>query len=261
MLPAVPDRSERAARAAERRELTRARTAAGRDAGWRRRWRMLRRGVGKRLLDWFAPPLLRLLARTWRIEHRGDAGLRAMCGDTPLVIVLWHGRMLAAMPIWPHRGRGHAVLVSPSDDGGLVTRALAKFGYRVVRGSTSRGGARAMRELAAALHDGASVVLTPDGPRGPRFAMNSGAAWLSRDRGRPIVTLAVAVDRAWRLRSWDRFTIPKPFARLLVTYGDPLPVPPDCDDDRLEALVGTLRERLLAAERAGFAALGVPDDL
>ncbi len=261
MLRPVSGREQRAERAAERRQLAAGRAAAGRDAGWRRRWRTLRRGIGQRLLDWFAPTLLRLLARTWRVQHRGAAGLQAMCSDAPLVIVLWHGRMLAAMPIWPHRGRGHAVLVSPSDDGALVTRALAKFGYRVVRGSASRGGARALRELAAALDRGASIVLTPDGPRGPRHTMNSGGAWLARDGGRPIVTLAIAVDRAWRLRSWDRFTIPKPFARLLVTYGDPRPVPPGCSDQDLEVIAGQLRQALLDGERDGFATLGAAGDL
>ncbi|MCB9887455.1 MAG: lysophospholipid acyltransferase family protein [Planctomycetes bacterium] len=255
-------REQRIERAAGRRQLAAERAAAAsRDAGWRRRWRMLRRGVGKRLLDWLGPLLLRLLARTWRVQHRGAAGLQAMQGEAPLVIVLWHGRMLAAMPIRPHKGRGHAVLVSPSDDGALVTRALAKFGYRVVRGSASRGGARALRDLAAALDGGASIVLTPDGPRGPRHTMNSGGAWLARDGGRPIVTLAIAVDRAWRLRSWDRFTIPKPFARLVVTYGAPRQVPRGCSDDDLEGIAAEVRDELLGAERDGFAALGVAADL
>lgn len=253
-------RTERHARAAERRERTAARTAAGRDAGWRRNLRRLRRGIGKRLLDWFAPTLLRLLARTWRVQLHGDAGLAAMRGDAPLVIVVWHGRMLATMPIAPHKSRGFGVLVSPSDDGSLVTRALARFGYTVIRGSTSRGGTRALRELGDALRSGRAVVLTPDGPRGPRHAMNSGGAWLARDTGCALLTVAVSVDRAWRLRSWDRFTIPKPFAQLRIDYGEPRHVRADASDAELEQLAGALQRELVHAERAGFAALGVADD-
>jgi hypothetical protein len=153
------------------------------------------------------------------------------------------------------------VLVSPSDDGSLATRALQRFRYRVVRGSLSRAGARALREMAALLTGGGQLVVTPDGPRGPRHSMNVGIAWLARATGAPILAVGIAVDRAWRLRSWDRFTIPKPFARLRVDYADPVQVPTDASDADLEALAANLREQLRNSESVAFHALGVADDL
>lgn len=254
------DPCPRRARSEQRRQRTEERHAAGRNAPWRSRFRKVRRAVGNLFVGWFAPLLVRLFAWTWRIERRGDPGLTALRSGAPCVIVLWHGRMLVAMPLWPHRHRGIGVLVSPSDDGSLVTKALTRFGYTVVRGSSSRGGASALRDLDSALRGGRPVVLTPDGPRGPRHSVNAGPAWLARSTGAPIVTVSIAVDRAWRLRSWDRFTIPKPFARLLLTYGGPVTVPPDRDDASLERLALQLRDEMVASELAGFAALGVPDD-
>ena len=115
-----------------------------------------------------------------------------------------------------------------------------------------------MNELLAG---GGQLVVTPDGPRGPRHTMNSGAAWLARATGAPILPVGVAVSRAWRLHSWDRFTIPKPFARLVVCYGDPVTVAADAADAALEEVAQQLRTTLLADERAGFAQLRVADDL
>lgn len=238
-----------------------AREAKGRNRPGLARWRRWRRRLGGLLLDLCAPTLLRLLAMTWRVQRHGAAGLDLLRSGDAWLLALWHGRMLAAMPLRHHRGRGIQVLVSPSDDGGLATKALRSFGYRVVRGSLSRGGARALRAMRAAVDAGDQLVLTPDGPRGPRHSMNIGVAWLARATGAPMLPLGLACDRAWRLRSWDRFVIPKPFARLAVVHGDPLPVPRDCPDERLEALAATLRDRLLAAELEAFRLLGVADDL
>jgi lysophospholipid acyltransferase (LPLAT)-like uncharacterized protein len=253
--------SERRARQAERRQRDAAREAAGRNTPRLARWRRLRRAVGKSLLAWLAPSLLRALAATWRVDVVAGPGLDLQRSDARWVLALWHGRMLAALPLRGHRARGITVLVSPSDDGGLADLALRRFGYRVLRGSTSRSGARALRAMDDALAAGGQLVLTPDGPRGPRHAMNAGVAWLARARQAPILPLCVAVDRAWRLRSWDRFVIPKPFARVVIAYGDPLHMPGDADDAQMEALGAALRSALLAGERAAFARLGVADDL
>ncbi len=249
----------------QRREAV-ARRAAERDATGRNttalaRWRRFRRRTGDVLLTLLAPTLLRLLACTWRVRRTGDAGLPLFRSEQPWLVTLWHGRMLCLMPLRWHRCRGLQVLVSPSDDGGLATRALRNFGYGVIRGSLSRGGARAMREMAAALQAGRQLVVTPDGPRGPRHTMNTGVPWLARATGVPILSISVACDRAWHLRSWDRFTIPKPFARLVVHYGEPLQVAADTDDAGLERIGERLRAQLLAGEREAFVRLGVADDL
>ncbi|MGE0143998.1 MAG: lysophospholipid acyltransferase family protein [Planctomycetota bacterium] len=211
-----------------------------------------------RLAAWLAPWLVRALAKSWRIEWRGREDYSELRRRGPVILVLWHGRML--MGAATHRGHGYSVLVSPSGDGEIAVRVLARLDFRAFRGSASRGGARALRELAGEVVAGRSVGLTPDGPRGPRHAFNAGAAWLARATGAPIVAVAFATDRARRLRSWDRFTIPKFRARVRVEYLAPVRVPPTASDAELERCSASLRDRLIAVERGAFAALGVADD-
>lgn len=254
MDPRVLRRERAAARAAERD----ARTAAGRNRPRLQRWRRLRRAAGSWLLATLAPWLVRLLACTWRITCSGDAGCTLQRSGSPWLVAMWHGSMLTLMPLRHHRGRGIGVLVSPSDDGALAAVALRHFRYRIVRGSLSRGGASALRSMQDLLAHGGQLVLTPDGPRGPRHTMNVGVAWLARGTGAPILPVGCAVDRAWRLRSWDQFTIPKPFARLHVHYGEPVLVDAAVGDDELEQLAESLRTRLLAAEQQAAARLANP---
>ncbi|MCU0866290.1 MAG: lysophospholipid acyltransferase family protein [Planctomycetes bacterium] len=236
-----------------------ARDAAGRNAPQLARRRRWRRRVGAWLLTLLGPWLVRALAATWRVQQRGP-GFALLRSDRPWLVAMWHGGMLALMPLRHHRRRRIGVLVSPSDDGSLALQALASFGYRVVRGSLSRGGAEALRTMQHWLQDGGQLVLTPDGPRGPRCTMNSGVAWLARGSGAPILPVSITVDRAWRLRSWDRFMIPKPFARVVVDYLEPVPVPTTTDDATLEPIGGEVRRALLQQHRAAAAELGTPAD-
>lgn len=251
-------RSHRHQRAHEREQINASRRDRGREASWRRRFRDLRRRTLTKLASWLAPWLVRGLARSWRIEWRGHEDYTELRGRGPVILVLWHGRML--MGAATHRDQGYSVLVSPSGDGEIALRVLARLDFRAFRGSASRGGARALRELTKQVAAGRSVGLTPDGPRGPRHSFNAGAAWLARATGRPIVAVAFATDRARRLRSWDRFTIPRFRARVHVEYLAPVHVPPTASDAELERVSATLRARLIDAERAAFAALGVADD-
>jgi lysophospholipid acyltransferase (LPLAT)-like uncharacterized protein len=244
--------------AVQRRQVTADRTRAGRDAPWRRRWRILRRRAGGLLLPLAAPPLLRALSATWRVRRLGQDRLDAVRSGPGFLASLWHGRMLPALAL--HRGHGLHVLVSPSDDGGLVSGLLRRFGYHVLRGSTSKGGVQAMRAMRGLVRGGAGVVITPDGPRGPLHAMNVGLAWLSRETGMPILPTGLGCDRAWRLRSWDRFLIPKPRARVVVAYGEPCTVPPDASDADLDRVTEQVRAQMLALEEAAFRELGVPRD-
>ncbi|HEX5052408.1 MAG TPA: lysophospholipid acyltransferase family protein [Planctomycetota bacterium] len=237
------------------------RTRRGRNSAGLARWRRFRRRVGSLVLDLLAPVTLRLLALTWRVQREGAAGRALLASSSPWIVAMWHGRMVTLMPLSLHKDRDIHVLVSPSDDGGLATKALRKFRFRAIRGSLSHRGARALREMTDSLRGGEQLVVTPDGPRGPRHSMNVGIAWLARATGAPILPVGVACSRAWHLRSWDRFTIPKPFARLAVLYGDPVRVEPDAADSALELVATSLRERLLALERAGFAVLATDDDL
>jgi lysophospholipid acyltransferase (LPLAT)-like uncharacterized protein len=253
----------RGLRQARRQEIARRaaqRTAAGRNTEALVRWRRCRRRVGNWLLALLAPALLRLLAVTWRVQRRGGPGWQLLTSDQPWLVAMWHGRMLVGLPMAKHRSRNIGVLVSPSDDGNLATRALRSFGFVPIRGSLSRGGARALREMTDTLRAGRQLVVTPDGPRGPRHSMNVGLHWLARKTGAPILPVGFACDRAWRLRSWDRFTIPKPFARIIVSYGDPQPIAATASDDELEILAAQLRTRLIALEREAFETLGTAPD-
>lgn len=259
MLRLLDAREQRRARKELVSERAAQREAAGRNTKRLTRFRRLRRRIGGALVPWLAPRLLRLMARTWRLERTGP-GRELFDSTQPWITTLWHGRMLAMMPLEGHVGRNIGVLVSPSDDGGLAKTALQKFRCQVVRGSLSRRGATAMREMLELLQSGGQLVLTPDGPRGPRHSVNSGAAWLARATGAPIVPLSVGVNRAWRLRSWDRMCIPKPFARVTVHYGDPIHIAQAVSDDELERISAAMRDQMIAAERAAFEALRVTPD-
>ncbi|HKK93300.1 MAG TPA: lysophospholipid acyltransferase family protein, partial [Longimicrobiales bacterium] len=122
-------------------------------------------------------------------------------------------------------------------------RVLQRLGYGTARGSSTRGGVRALRELLRAGRSGRVLAVTPDGPQGPREVMKTGPLVLAGRSGVPIIPIGVGMSRAWRLSSWDRFSIPRPFSRVHIRYGDPVHVPPDLDEAGMEAL----RERVQAA--------------
>jgi lysophospholipid acyltransferase (LPLAT)-like uncharacterized protein len=186
---------------------------------------MARDERGARRIRWIVAlggVMLRALGRTWRIQEVNAAPVReARRQRRPLVFAFWHGQMLPLL--WHHRSQGVTVLVSEHGDGEIVTRIAHALGYRTVRGSTTRGAGRALLGMVRAVADGSDAAFTPDGPRGPAETFSPGALIVSQRTGAPIVPVAATVSRAWRLRSWDRFVIPKPFARVVVTYGAPTP--------------------------------------
>jgi lysophospholipid acyltransferase (LPLAT)-like uncharacterized protein len=187
---------------------------------------------------------LRLLARTLRIRREEAAVTALWQAGTPVIYAIWHARVL--LPPYLYRRRRLSVLASRSRDGEAVTRLVARFGLEAVRGSSSRGGAEALRLLARALARGREAVVVPDGPRGPRETVKAGVVTLARLSGAPIVPLAVGASAEWRLPSWDEFRIPKPFARCVVRFGEPIPVPRDLDRAAEEAA----RKEVEAALRA-----------
>jgi lysophospholipid acyltransferase (LPLAT)-like uncharacterized protein len=123
--------------------------------------------------------------------------------------------------LYQHRGEGVAVLISEHRDGELIAGIAQRLGFRSVRGSTSRGASRALVGLARTLGEGHDVAITPDGPRGPARSFAPGAIIAAHRSEAPILACGVFVRRAWRLRSWDRFCIPKPFARVIIAYVGP----------------------------------------
>lgn len=166
--------------------------------------------------------LIRTLARTWRIRAIGRESFDAnRAAGKGAIFTFWHGQML---PLVAEHHRPTTVLISDHKDGEIITQIVSGFGCRAVRGSSSKGAARALLQLSRTLNEGNDIAITPDGPRGPRHSFAPGAVVLSQRTGSPIVLLASYARRVWKLNTWDGFEIPKPFARVTVAYGEPFVV-------------------------------------
>jgi lysophospholipid acyltransferase (LPLAT)-like uncharacterized protein len=164
--------------------------------------------------------LVGLLARSWRIRVRNAEGWQRLRAEKkPWVFALWHSTLLPAA--YRHSNENIAVLVSQHRDGELIARVLAAWGNTTVRGSTTRGGSRALLAMIKELEQGVVVAVTPDGPRGPALKFQGGALIAAQRANVPVVPILVHADRAWRLASWDGFLVPKFFARVTFAYGDP----------------------------------------
>lgn len=167
--------------------------------------------------------VMKLLARTWRIRVVGYEGTRdARRKGEPLIFALWHGELFPLL--WQHRDEGAKVLISEHRDGEIVARAALALGFGTVRGSTTRGGGRALLEMVRVLKEGGEIAVTPDGPKGPAHRYAPGVLVVAQRSGVPIVCVGLHASRGWRLNSWDRFLIPKPFARITVAYSAPTQV-------------------------------------
>lgn len=190
--------------------------------------------------------LIRLLAWTWRYRVRGDDDLqRLRSTKRPVIFALWHGQMLPLL-YW-HRDEGVTVLISEHGDGEIIARIARHFGFRTIRGSTSRGAARALLELVREVQNGSELAITPDGPRGPAKTFAPGTVIVAQRSGAPIIPAVVHVPFSWRLGSWDRFIVPKPFARITVSYGEAIEI----DSASAREATGSaerVREAMLAAE-------------
>jgi len=167
--------------------------------------------------------VLRVLGHTWRIRTiNRESWQKLRRTKRGFIFSLWHGQLLPLL--WHHRGEGVIVLISEHKDGEVVARAATSLGFGLIRGSTSRGGGRALISITRQLEAGREVAITPDGPKGPSQKFAPGALVAAQRSDSFIVPIGVTADRAWRLRSWDRFMIPKPFARVTIAYGDPTKV-------------------------------------
>ena len=135
------------------------------------------------------------------------------------------------------------ILISDHRDGELITQVVRRLGFGVVRGSTTRGGARALRQMTQRMNRG-NLCVTPDGPKGPRRHVHQGMIYLASRTGLPIVGAGMAFRRAWRARSWDRFAVPRPFSAAACVTPEPVTVPPDADRDTLEACRQEVERRM-----------------
>jgi lysophospholipid acyltransferase (LPLAT)-like uncharacterized protein len=190
----------------------------------------------------FGLGLLHVIGRTWRYRVKNAEALaKARASGRGFVFSLWHGHLLPLL--WHHRDEGVVVLISEHKDGEMVARAATSLGFGLIRGSTTRGAGRALISMVRALESGVEIAITPDGPRGPARKFAPGALVAAQRSGSLILPVAMAADRAWRLKSWDGFLIPKPFARVTVAYADPEKV--DAADPRAAANQGGRFETLM----------------
>jgi lysophospholipid acyltransferase (LPLAT)-like uncharacterized protein len=170
-----------------------------------------------------ASPLIGGLGRTmsWKVE--GEEHYRAVvAAGRPPILVFWHGRVLTAT--YHFRHRKIVVIISQNFDGEWIAGVIRRFGFGTARGSTSRGGARALVQMRKDLAQGRPVGFALDGPRGPARVAQPGAVFLAGATGAPILPFHIEVDRAWTMGSWDRTQIPKPFSTAAVVIGEPLTV-------------------------------------
>lgn len=175
-----------------------------------------------RVAIWLGGWALKTLGATWRVTIHGRDALNAHhASNHNIVLILWHGQIL---PCTYAHSIPSAVLISEHRDGEILAGILRMLGHTAIRGSTSRGGARALLEAVAVSRSGRDVAMTPDGPRGPRHSFAAGALVVAFRSGAPIVSIVAHTDRLWRLRSWDAFEIPKPFARVTIVYSALQPV-------------------------------------
>ncbi len=199
-----------------------------------------------------APPLvallLRLLHATLRYEQIAeDGGHRDRPGEAG-VWCFWH-RCLLPAACWFHGRPCTTLLISASFDGELIARTIERMGYETVRGSSSRAGASGLRALARAVRAGAAAVIPGDGPRGPRYMLKPGIAKLAMIAKLPVYCFYFLPERAWVLRSWDALLIPKPFSRVVLIWGRPVPAPASSAEEepaRLAVEATLERLRLLA---------------
>jgi lysophospholipid acyltransferase (LPLAT)-like uncharacterized protein len=214
----------------------------------------LARSSRRTLTDWltlnvalpFATVALRLLGLTLRRRRTYHARCSDLESGGHCVFALWHCdvpvMMLEIRRFLPH-GSVH-IMASRSRDGELAARFVETLGATTARGSSSRGGSTALREMARRMTESDFAAFPVDGPRGPRFEAKIGAVALAAYAGLPVVPCAAHAPGAWRARSWDRTEFPYPFSRVAITYGEPIDVPADADRETLERLRGELERRL-----------------
>ncbi len=212
------------------------------------------RNVWIRLAAFLGSTVIRLLGFSWRIRFIGEEHLERARMHYPVVIfAFWHGRLLPLS--FTHRNQSIQVLASEHRDGEMMGRTIRLLGFGHVRGSSTRGGARAIRELVAKLDEGHDLGITVDGPKGPKFVVKPGPSEIAKLSGAPLIPITTSSTRRWTFGSWDAFEVPKPFARVWVRYGKPVIVPPSADDEMLEEKRRLLEETLLEITRANDEAI------
>ncbi|MEE9347868.1 MAG: lysophospholipid acyltransferase family protein [Robiginitomaculum sp.] len=198
----------------------------------------------------------------WAIEGENHiAPLRA--GGGGLILCVWHGRFFLSNSGWHKGDQPASVLVSKSNDGSIITAAAQKLGLGVIRGSGARegnskdrGGAGALREMVRHLRAKGCMVITPDGPRGPRMRAGLGPLSLAKMTGAPIVPYALSTRNRKLMKSWDRFMFPFPFGRGAIVWGEPIYIPRKANPDEMETLRAQLESAMIAVTNRADALTG-----
>jgi len=178
-------------------------------------------------------PLIAALGRTWRYTVEGfEAYDRIIAAGQRPIVAFWHGRILPGMMVF--RDRGIIVMTSENFDGEWIARIITRFGFGAARGSSSRGGVKALVQMKRLMQQGHPTAFTLDGPRGPAECAQPGALWLARATGNPLLPFHAEAASAWHANSWDRTQVPKPFARIGLAVGPPFFVDAHLDDAGLE---------------------------
>lgn len=198
--------------------------------------------AGGRLGGW----LIRLLGMTLRREVVGPAE-RINDSDGPVIHVLWHNRIMVSPYLWRkmYPKREVVVLTSASKDGAALAAAVRVFRVGAVHGSSSRRGAAALVALRRAAQAGKDLVVTPDGPRGPRYHLQPGVVKLAQTTGLPVVVMRIEHQSHWTLKSWDRFQIPKPFSKVRVVLEEPKVFPREMNEEEFEEARLSLEKSLM----------------
>lgn len=190
------------------------------------------------LLAGIAVAILRLLFCTIRLKVDDDSVIKDDTSGKSIILCFWHNRILGItvsfLRRYPKRRKGVTVLTSPSKDGEILAQIMAGFRMGAIRGSSSRRGSQAMRELVRAVDQGIDIAVTPDGPRGPCYKLGPGVVFLAQTTGTRILPLHAKFSRCVRLKSWDRFIIPLPFSTISIKVGEPISVPSELTAEEFE---------------------------
>jgi hypothetical protein len=211
-------------------------------------WRSSRsRRLQAKLIAMVGYRLVSMLGSTlrWKTDGLEHFDRIVRDGHQP-IMAFWHGRILPAT--YYFRRRGIVVITSENFDGEWIAGIIERFGYGTARGSTSRGGRRALLQLKRDLAEGRPAGFTLDGPRGPARVAQPGAVWLAKASGNPVLPFHLEANRYWTVNSWDRTQIPKPFATVAIAMGEPFTVSENADDAAVEAARQALEQQLVRLE-------------
>jgi len=198
----------------------------------------------RKILCWIGAQYIRFVYATgrWQVVN-GAVAQDYWDADKPFILAFWHGRILL-MPYCWNRKKAIHMLISQHRDGQLIARTVGHFGIQTIEGSTSKGGATALRAMLKSLKNGECIGITPDGPRGPRMRASNGVVNVAKMAQVPVIACAFGSVSRKHVRSWDRFCVAFPFSKGVFVWGNPIHVPKEAKGEDLEAYCLKVEEEL-----------------